>query len=386
MIDISLTSYFKEDPKTGLLVFDKEKMSKDSVLDCLNRTLTMFRYRNLPETITERDYELISQVNGNGVVAEHKDELLALQGGYMPPYDANYNAKFFKVVNPWADIDRNYEIYKDKEAVLFRNDPLDRGLLPIFSKYGAMMTESQITFVRALINFRAMFVFTGDEDMDKQAADIFMKKIEKGESGSVVTSESAAKNVEAQPLLGNASNYITQSIESQQYILGMLYQQIGIKSTFNMKRERQTANESQLDDDPLRPLIDAMLEEREKAWDRINKRFGTDVSVEFNGLWEKYNKNILTSGDGVIPEDTEDGSADVQPEELGPETESLEGNEVENEEVAEAETVTEAEPEADPVEAVKEVIEEVIEKAAEEIDESLFKTEDDDDENKEHDA
>ena len=197
---------------------DKDVDIKEFISDMVNRTLTMFRYKKLPESIPERELELILQLQGYGIITEYENELVALWGSFAPPNDLYYRPKNVLVVNPWANINHSYEIYRDNEAVLVRNDPLNRGLLPIFRHYGTMMTEAELTFYRALINFRAMFVFTGDDDADKKTADIFMEKIEKGESGVMVTG-GYDKQVGAQPLLGAAGNYIIQAIEAQQYVL-----------------------------------------------------------------------------------------------------------------------------------------------------------------------
>ena len=349
---------------------DKDVSVKDTVFDFLNRTLTMFTYKKLPDSLPERELELIAQCHGYGIVADHKDELVGLWGTFAPPYDVYYRAKNVLVCNPWADINRTYEI--DKDCVLLRNDPLNRGLLPILNRYGSLMTEAEITFLRALINFRAMFVFTGDEDADKKSAEIFLQKIEEGKAGVMVTG-GFEHAVGAQPLLSNASNYITQAIEAQQYILGMFYQKIGLQSTFNMKRERLTENETNLDEDPLRPLVDSMLEERQLFCEKLNKMFGTDVSVEFGSSWAKYNPSLAKDGDGLptAEEETESNLTDSTPEET-----TEEAPEEAPEETPEEtpEDVTEDTPEE--VEALEE-IKEALEDIAEALDESEVKADED---------
>jgi hypothetical protein len=307
-------------------ITNKDISQRDFVQDYLNRTLTMFSYKGLPDSIPEIDLELILQLQGYGIITEHEGELVALWGSFAPPCDIYYRPENVLVNNPWAKINKTYKVKDNTDAVLIRNDPLQRGLLPIFNRYGSLMTEAQITYLRALINFRAMFVFTGDDDADKKSAEIFLQKIEAGEGGTMVTG-GFENGIQAQPLLAQASNYITQAIEAQQYVLGMLYQQIGIQSTFNMKRERQTENETNLDTDPLRPLIDAMLEERQRALEAVNEKYGTNITVEFNGLWSKYNGNNSIEGDSSIIDVTDnsnngdvvtDGLTEEQPTEETP--------------------------------------------------------------------
>ena len=73
----------------------------------------------------------------------------------------------------------------------------------------------------------------------------------------------------------------------QQYLKASFYNEIGLNANWNAKRESINSNESQLNDDMLTPLIDNMLKERQEGVDRVNKLFGTDISVEFNSAWKE---------------------------------------------------------------------------------------------------
>ena len=54
-----------------------------------------------------------------------------------------------------------------------------------------------------------------------------------------------------------------------------------------MKREALNSAESALNDDILYPLIDEMLEERQKGVEKINKLYGTNISVELSSVWKQ---------------------------------------------------------------------------------------------------
>ena len=60
-----------------------------------------------------------------------------------------------------------------------------------------------------------------------------------------------------------------------------------------MKRESINTNESQLNQDSLLPLIDNMLNQRQLACKKINKMFGTNISVELNSSWKKVNEEVM---------------------------------------------------------------------------------------------
>lgn len=268
----------------------------------LNKTLTMFKYNNLPKTIPERELELLLQTVGKCIVTDWEDTLVALDGNSAPPNDVYYRPTHYIVANPWAKINHEFELMnrylvktestgEHKPAVLFRNDPLDRGLLPIIHKYAAMLTEVDLTQYLAAVNFRSIYAITANTDREYESAKSFLNGIKEGRQG-VMMEEEMSNGIKTQPFSNATQGYITQTIELRQYVWGMFLNEIGLNANYNMKRERLSANETDLNEDSLRPLIDAMLEERQVACDEINAQFGTDISVEFNSAWEKYNMDF----------------------------------------------------------------------------------------------
>ena len=121
-------------------------------------------------------------------------------------------------------------------------------------------------------------------------------------------------------LNNTASNIITQQIELQQYIKASYYNSIGLSSNYNMKRESINSDEAQLDQDALIPLVSDMLKCREEDIEKVNKLFGTNITIKLSELWEHKNEEVISdesdsdkasntgedideSDDGDIPED-----------------------------------------------------------------------------------
>lgn len=292
----------------------------------LNKTLTMFKYKNLPDTLPERELELLLQTVGKCIVTEWNGDLIALDGNYAPPNDAYYRPTHFIVANPWAmineefrlvncDVQSNSGVSTEKpDAVLLRNDPLDRGLLPIIHRYGALLTETDLTLYLADINFRSIYNIVANTDREYESAKLYLQQIEEGRQG-VMMEEDLSNGIKTNPYSNSSQGYITQLIELEQYLRGTFLNEVGLNANYNMKRERLSANETELNEDSLRPLIDVMLEERQLAVDWINKIYGTDISVEFGSAWSKYNDNPMPEEDEAIElteeeEVTDDGRAD----------------------------------------------------------------------------
>lgn len=295
----------------------------------LNKTITMFKYNNLPESLPERSIELMLQTDGKCIVTDWNNTLIALDGNYAPPLDGYYRSGYFIVANPWADINHTFKLVNQevlirnepagehKPAVLLRNDPLERGLLPIMWRYGALLTETDLTMYLADVNFRTIYNIVANTDREMESAQIYLKEVEEGKQG-VMLEEDLSNGIKTNPYANGTQGYITQIIELEQYLRGTFLNEIGLNANYNMKRERLSANETELNEDSLRPLIDVMLEERQKACDEINRQFGTNISVEFGSAWAKYNpdndlslqdsEEVIINDDEVTEDDSNNGS------------------------------------------------------------------------------
>lgn len=286
---------------------DKAEGVKFYIENTLNKTVTMFNYKNLPETLPEREFELMLQIIGKCIVAKDNDgNIVAFSGNYGAECDTYYRPKTFLVNNPWANVNKEFTFGED--CVLVRNDPLDRGLIPIIKKHGAMSTEVDLSIWLAAINLRAIYAIMAGSESEAESAELFLKQIEEGKPG-VIIEEMFSNGIKTQPFANSSNGYITQLIELKQYVDGKFLNDIGLNSNYNMKRERLSSNETELNEDSLRPLIDTMLEERQKAVKKINEMFGTDIEVEFNSSWAKYNEDLF---EAINSEEVEDETEEVE--------------------------------------------------------------------------
>lgn len=343
---------------------NKERNVNYYMQTLLNKTLTMFKYTGLPDSIPEKDLELILQQRGYGIITEHNGELLALWGGDAPPLNPYYTSKKITIANPWSDITKTYTF--DEDCILIKNDPLGLGIMDIINKYASLLAECDITTKLALVNFRAIFAITAEDDNQYQSALEFLKNMENGDQG-VILSNAFKDGITTQPYCNGSNNYMTQIIEMTQYIKGSFYQEIGLNSNYNMKRERLSASESGLNEDVLRPLVDSMFEERQKFLDEVNKMYGTNITIEFDSSWKQYNDeeidetNELNSDEDTdidIEDETtisEEENTDVS-EEVSNETDVTEEDTTEDEEVSE----TDVELTESIVKEIKETIVEVL--------------------------
>ena len=260
-----------------------DKLTEYYIKDTLIRTQKMFNYSNLPKTIPKEQLELLLQRNGYAVITKVNGELYAFYGGLGGEPNEYYLPTIATVANPALKFSKSMII--DKECVVIKNDVMFMGLMPLIQSTSYLLAQADISFKYALINGRMKAIVTAPNDEVKASLDEMFRQIEKGSSLKVVVDDDLMNELKVSPY-GSNDNGID-IIELKQYIIGSFYQKLGIQSNFNMKREALNSAESALNDDILYPLIDEMLEERQKGVEKINELYGTNISVELSSVWKQ---------------------------------------------------------------------------------------------------
>ena len=332
---------------------NKEQLHRHYVMTMLNRLQSMFKYEGLPDTIPQKWLENYLLCNGSCVFVMDGDDLIVTTGGWGGLPDRYYIPTEYIVSNPYVNEStrRTYTIGED--CVLIRNDVYARGVLGILEENARLLTENYITMNLSTILARAMLTITATNNQDKESVDLWLKKLIRGDISAIgelpamVGNQDRSINITP---FQNVASILTDLIEERQYIKASFFNELGLNSNYNMKRESINSNESQLNDDMLHPLIDEMLEMRREALAEVNAMFGTNITVDFNSAWKDNEIEAELTLDAM--ENEADGTEN-------------------NMEVPDAETVPEDAPDAgeetsDVPEQGEEVTEEVIEEQPEE--------------------
>lgn len=307
---------------------DKQYLIFTYIRYMLLRTQRIFEYENLPETIPQRDMELLLQTGAFIIGCKDKDGKLYVMygglGGIPNPY---YQPTIGIVANPYLRLNKTikFEDYADKQTadgVLIWNDSAHLGLLPMFERYASMIAEVDISLRVACVNSRIPAFFKAQDDNTKDSIKLMLEKIEQGEIAVVGTEEALIENGEktlTERFNVERVGTIKELIELKQYLTGSWYNEIGLNANFNMKREAINESEADLNEDALLPLVEDMLQMRIDGWERFNKMFGTNVKVKLSSSWFKIAKDVL----------------EQKPEETKPEKESEEESVTSKEDVKE---------------------------------------------------
>lgn len=285
---------------TKPILKDKNSLIEQYVRYMLIRSLSMFHYENLPETIPEREFELIIQTFRFGIVTKKDDKLFVFYGGLGGEPNEYYQPTQAIVSNPYlrfSDVLKLDDYIKnDGNAVIVWNDRVHIGLMPMYFRNAELLAECDISLKYGLVKKRFMNIVTADDDNTKTSLEEMFEKVEDGTGFGIVVSkqlldESSIGKVETG--LSNNSADLKDIIETKQYILGSWYNELGLNANFNMKRESINESESDMNEDALLPMIDDMLLCRQKGVEEINKKFGTNISVELSSSWKKIREEII---------------------------------------------------------------------------------------------
>ena len=367
------TLKYKYDFDKGI---DKPLALRAYICYFLDRLQSMFKWEGLPNTIPQKWLESYLLTDGQCAVINTDKGIFATNGGMGADPDEYYIPTKYIVTNPYlpknASAGKEYTISgTEQNAVLVRNDTYTVGLMPLLLKYCTQMVENDITMSIADIWARASAAMSAADDQTRESAELWLKRLRKGELGVIGEAPFLAGNqnesLRTNPI-GTVAGTLTDLIEYHQYLKAGLYNDIGLNSNYNMKREAIMSNETKLNDDALHPLIDTMLACRKEAAEEINRLFGTEITVEFNSAWEdneKENEAIMqqieatAEGDEAIADDVASDEVDTvetTPDEVAEEQSTPD----EVEEVTEAEEVPATEAVIEAIENAAEVIAEAI--------------------------
>lgn len=291
----------------------------------LTKTLRIFEYEGLPDSIPFRELEKILQLNAFAYWLKKDDELYVFFGGLGGRPNAYYQPTEFIVANPYLQFNKTVEV--NKEGVLMWNDYAHMGLSLMIRRYAELMAECDITLRFGLINARLVSILYATQDNAKDSALEFLQDVEDGKKLGVVMGDTLLDD-NGDFRVNEYRKANTQDLkavmELQQYIKASFFNDIGLQANYNMKRESINDSEAGMNEESLKPFIDDMLDSRKEALEKINKQFGTNITVKLSSSWVRREKIATDEEQEQKPEEkTEKPKEEVEEE---PEEENKEND------------------------------------------------------------
>lgn len=262
-----------------------------------SRTFMMFDYEGLPDTLSKTELERQIQVRGHTTIFKLGDKFYSSYGYLGGELNEYYLPKLSIVSNPWIkELNGSKTFTIGEDCVVMRNDDWYTGLMPLNRKYASLLVENDITLRLIDINQRATFIAAANDTNTADSAQLFYDKLEAGEGFVIRKTDkiniSGDENLSILPTLGASSTLSTKANEHHQYILSLWWQELGINSNYNMKRETLTSSEVGINENQLIPLVSNMLYNRQKACEELNKMFGLNITVQISGVWKDIKEEL----------------------------------------------------------------------------------------------
>lgn len=293
------------------------------------QTQRMFEWKGLPDTIRQRDLELLLQKKGKAFWVKIEEGttqdgrpakgIYALEGGFSGVLNQNYFPTKAVIANPYLQYQRS-DLVIGEDTIVMGNDPLYMGLLPLASIKSRHIAETLVSLRLAVINARIPTVAYADNDATAKDFKDFFKKIEEGQEIGCVGGNPFFEGLRTAEWSHSQDGTIKQLTEYLQYTDASWYNALGIEANYNMKREAINSAESGMNVDSLLPLSDAMLESRKEAIEKINEKFGLEISVDFSSAWKKIRVELEAEqklADKLIEEPKEETPGEETPGEEG---------------------------------------------------------------------
>ena len=267
----------------------------DFILRLLYRVILI---DNIPETVNETFFKMILYTTGKscflkGNVIDEGAQLLALNCSRADTPDVYYIPRKVLVANP--RLKKSYNITPGKDCEIVYLSEADKynlsgvsgGLYSLIERTATMLADNDISINIAQKNTRLVNLVSGDTQNTVDSIKAVIASMYEGDP-TIVVKSSLVDKLQGIPILQNTSNRnLLDLIEVQQYIIAHFYEQIGITTHDQMKRERLITAEINDNIDLAFLNIDDILISIQEGLDRVNKMFGTEMIARLNPIIER---------------------------------------------------------------------------------------------------
>lgn len=277
----------------------------DTLTRCVLRT---FVIDGVPEEINYNFFMLQLLLGGRICFFRRKGDILtALNANSASEPDLYYLPRKVLVVSPY--LTGEYILTPGEDCEVVYCTSLDQyrymdytigGIKPLLMYTADLLADTIVSISVALKNIRLTNVLAAD---DQNVVDSIRAAVQKMYNGEpyVVVQSTLVSTLQSFPVRQNVqTNELLQLIELYQYIWARFYEQIGIKTHDNMKKERMITAEVDEGADMALFNIDDLRQSISEGLDRVNAMFGTSMRLRVNPLIQQQQQ---------APEDqTDDGS------------------------------------------------------------------------------
>lgn len=301
--------------------------------DLLSCVLRILDFDGLPDTIDPTYLKMC--IYQGGRVAVFRDTkgdgaLRALDCATAGEPDIYYMPRYILITNP-TFAGYSYQLTPGVDCAVIYCRECDRyqygrqtgGLFGLIATTAQLLADNTISINVATKNTRMTNILAADQRITTISLQEAVRKMYDGDP-TVVVQSSLIDKLQALPLTDNIdTQQLLHLLAVRQYIYSHFYEQIGLKTHDQLKKERLITAEIDEGVELAIFNIDDMIEEIQRGIDEANRIFGTEISLRLNPL-------IMQ---GMIADDQPETAAEPDTMEVAP-AETL-GDQIE-EDIAEA--------------------------------------------------
>ena len=261
----------------------------------LNYCLQIFRYKGLPDSLPGRELLMNLIITGHSVIFENKGELITARTTiydfdlYYRPTKATYGNPVIK--------SRTLEFGKDAEIVyltrisgnVLNRQAVDSGLITFIKRYARMLADIESTISIYTVNSRFTAYPVGGSDQVRQSLENFYNQISIGKK-AVITDDVILESFRNVDIVGyRGGDKVNDWLIARDKVLSMFFRDIGVKFQQEQKKAQLTEDEVEADEQLLLLNVKDMLEVQQEGLDRVNKHWGTGITVELNPAYDRTN-------------------------------------------------------------------------------------------------
>lgn len=262
-----------------------------------NKCCNLFKWEGLPETVDERFLNLQLILNGKICFTKIDNKLYALNGNVGGEPNVYYEPTQFIIANPvlgsktvrirQKDGSKSIEGLDGVLVALTDIDYMDDrgmkgGLYRLIYQTAGLLADNVSSLNCSQINGRVAQLWTADNDTEARTIEEIVRDMYNGHPYRVLTQDLISKIGVVPAAQTGQTNTLLNLIEAHQYILASFFNEIGIPSSWNMKRERVNTAETELMTGSLDVNVYNMEKNLQEGAELINELFGTSISVRFN--------------------------------------------------------------------------------------------------------
>lgn len=251
-----------------------------------NFCLTIFEYKNLPESLPAREIESNLMMTGHCIIFPDMADLVTCKTS-LYGFDRYYNPTNAVFANvrmreKTLDIGVNCEIIYNsslKDNVLYI--PSDGSMMSFIKRYSRMLADVESSMDIYMVNSRLTSFPVASSDSVMQNLKLFFKKLKRGERG-IISDDSIIQQFRSVDISrASVHDGVNDWLVARDKILEMFFRDIGVKF-YNPKKAQVSEDELQVNNQMLVISLDDMLKERQRGIEKVNKMFATNISVDIS--------------------------------------------------------------------------------------------------------